>query len=281
MAPTCQGSGSKILALELASHIWAENRKTSLIIDLSSGPSPFDFESNCLLAYLYNIIHASTALRRYDKLSSILITKAVTNKCKGMLKKKGKVLDLLVSKEFIESLVEMIQHLVYKDINVVVYFPPDALGQYLFKEIMVERDVVGKSSIVITTNERVHCLKSWPEHIEREDVKMKIRSIIINRIPMGVFDHVQEDAMKLIPSHVVTNGSLILSLIPLTMQLYYRDFNTYIPLIIKSEFNEHARSLSTLMKRIARALLGLEEERKLIAVVRGMISERTLASAIA
>jgi hypothetical protein len=45
--------------------------------------------------------------------------------------------------------------------------------------------------------------------------------------------------------------------------------------------NEHAKSLSNLVRKIVRVLLGLEDERKLVAVVRGMISETVLAGVLA
>jgi hypothetical protein len=186
-----------------------------------------------------------------------------------------------MSREFVESLAEMILHLTYKDINIILYLPPDTFGQFLFNEILIERGLINKSRIVVTASERVHCLRSWPEHLERGDVKPYIKALVVNKIPMGVFDHVKEDVVRFVTLKNLNSKSLIVSLIPLTMQLYYRDFDSYIPLPIKAEMNEHAKSLSNLVRKIVRVLLGLDDERKLVTVVRGMISETVLAGILA
>jgi len=272
VTPTCRGSGSKVIALELAIHIGVETGLNTVLIDLSTDPSPFDLETNCLLAFLHNMIHSAAAFVRYDKASAVLISKLLTKRCKGMFKRNN-VLAKILKEDTIDSIGELLQHLIYKDINVVLYTPPNLLGQHLFDELLMERGLINKAKVVVTSSERSHCLDNFPDHLERDVVKERIASIVVNKIPMGVIDNVKDEVVRHSIWREVRGKSLIASLIPLTMQLYYRNFASYIPLLQKAEYNEYAKVISQAMRRIVRTILGIDRERLILAITRGMISE--------
>lgn len=276
VTPTCRGSGSKVISLELAIHLSVETGLNTVLIDLSTDPSPFDLETNCLLAFLYNMVHSATAFVRYDKASTILISKLLTRRCKVMFKRNS-ILNRILKDDTIDSLSEIVQHLTYKDINVVLYISPDLLGQYIFEQLLVEKGLINKAKLVVTTSERSRCLNDFPDYLEKDEVKEHIASIIVNKIPMGVMDHVIDEVSRHSIWREVRQKPLIASLIPLTMQLYYRKFISYIPLLQKAEYNEHAKIISQMIRRIVRTILGINGERRILAVAQGKIYEKRIS----
>jgi hypothetical protein len=172
---------------------------------------------------------------------------------------------------------EFVYHLSYKDNNVVIYLPQDFLGRLILKKVFLDRNLIMRTNVVVVTNERRHCLSTHCPALKHEEIRKRTRAILVNKVPMGVFDHVRDEVLREYPTRYLGNGTMVLGLIPLTMQLYYRDLNTYIPLPIKAEINEHAKSLSIMMRKVVRSLLGLEEGKRLLMVIKGMLSERLLA----
>ncbi|ABU82560.1 hypothetical protein [Ignicoccus hospitalis] len=280
VTPTCRGSGSKVLALELAIHLNIETKRPVILIDLSTDFTSFDMETNCLTAYFNNIIHTAQATRRFEKAPDVLITKIITEECMKIIDER-KFIKNIFGGGLSAQLAEFVNYLLHKDFGVIVYVPPDMIGEYLLERAFVDTGLVNRAKIVITSNEKKSCIDR-PRMISSNDLlSRRVASIIINKIPMGVLDGVREDVKVRLLKKTAPKGSpLLIGLIPLTMQLYYRDLNSYLPLLMKAEYNEHAKSISKLLTMVVRNILGVEKESKILTVVRGMISEQRLGSLV-
>jgi hypothetical protein len=65
-------------------------------------------------------------------------------------------------------------------------------------------------------------------------------------------------------------------LLPLTKQLYYRDFTEYTSVIMRAQTNPHARTISEIFKRMLAVIYGQEKGGKLMALIGGLLSATEL-----
>ncbi len=269
----CRGTGAKVLSLELALHATAENGSTSLLIDLSHEPfNDFDMETNCLSALLLNKISVAEAYYNYRGSTSLLITRLLSSEC---LRHLGKSTLPHMREDVIELLIHYISRNIDFGHNVIVYVPLDYITIKILTKMFVNPFLKKYLSVVVVANEKKHCINTATiQMLQKVGGINFVKGVIFNRIPMGLVDTIRDEILR---SNVLTpfirnKNSFISLILPLTRQLYYRDLFGYVPLLMKAKDNDHARTISTAMRKLLRVVSEEEKEKLLIGVIRGMLN---------
>lgn len=273
VASTCRGTGAKVLSLELGLHATAETNATTLLIDLSHEPyNSFDHGVNCLSALLLNKINPVQAFYNYRNTSTLLISRLMSSNCLRYLGRS-------TLPHMREDIIELLIHYIIRNIdigyNVVLYVPLDYITMKIVARIIKSAFLNKFVNIVLVMNEKKECIN---EHLinslENIGGMGLVKAVVFNRIPMGLIDMIKEEILrtnKLYP-FMRNKNNFVALLLPLTKQLYYRDLFEYIPLLIKAKTNEHARTISVAFRKLIRIMMGEEQTKSLIGVIRGMIS---------
>jgi hypothetical protein len=224
-----------------------------------------------MIAHLKGRIHPSDSLAKIPGFTSVYYTKLLTIPCLQMFPKKDWDKLLLDQEALLDLLTMELLGYMEKGISIVISAKYDLLTKELI-DLMLSKPIFRRNmKVIIIGKEDKECVKEVFDLVEKD--KIRPANILINKIPAAEIMNVREDILQLSMRYEIDSAFLI----PLTKQLYYRDFSTYTSVMMRARDNPHAKSIEQLFKRMVGILVGREKGGKLLALIGGLLNVTDLS----
>jgi len=263
----CSGCGKSTMAYEILIHKLASSHaEEGMIIDVSLDEDPILDVPGCLAGFLLGKMHPADTMVRIPGFHNVFYSRYLTGRCKRLLTN-GDWSKFLHSLEKLTELfaMELISHL-EKGAEIVLSIRYNIFTEDIVRPLLRNPLIRKQASIIIVGNESKKCLAKILEIIENLMIESPI--ILINKVPAAHILNVKEDVMRL----TTFKNILAAFVLPLSKQLYYRDFKEYVSVFKRAQMNPHARVISELFKRLVLTINGGGEKGKIVALIGGLLN---------
>jgi len=267
----CGGAGRTVIAYETLVHsLKAMPGEEGIIIDISTDIDAVLPVKGCLAGYLYGKMHPADAMARVPGFTTAYYARLFSPPCSKFFSNREWSKLLRDVEELVGLLTMEVASYIERGAHVIITARFDLFTENFLIPFLSSPLIKKYAKIVFTGKEDKRCMSELFQLIEKINYENSV--IFLNKIPAAEIINVREEVLRW-----ATLRKLYLAvLLPLTKQLYYRDFTEYTSVLMRAQTNPHARTISEIFKRMLSIMYGQEKGGKLIALIGGLLSATEL-----